>query len=137
MRTLPVLLLAGLTLTNLSAHAEPGGNPSDASAELSIAPSVAAASAVLAIAPAGAHFVVTSVRQVGRATWLTLQGVGGSFEVAVDLSATGVRSAAELSGRTLESVATASGHLLVCAGEAIAFIPDEATRHAIHHRRVG
>lgn len=131
------LLVTGFALNALTAHAEPGGNPSDASAELSIAPSVAAASAVLAIAPAGARFVVTSVRQVGRATWLTLQGVGGSFEVAVDLSATGVRGAAELSGRTLESVTTASGHLLICAGEAIAFIPDETTRHAIHHRRMG
>ncbi len=137
MQKILALLVAGLAMTTLPAHAEPGGNPSDASAELSIAPSVAAASAVLAIAPAGARFVVTSVRQVGKATWLTLQGVGGSFEVAVDLSATGVRAAAQLSGRTLETVATASGHLLICAGEAIAFVPDEATRRAIHHRRIG
>ena len=138
MRRAIAVLIASTTMWLVgSAHAEPAGAPSDASIELSVAPSVAAASAVLAIVPAGAKFVVTAVRQVGRATWLTLQGVGGSFEVAVDLSATGVRGAAELSGRTIDTVATGSGHLLMCSGEAIAFVPDEATRRAVHHRRVG
>jgi len=70
-----------------------------------------------------ATFTVSSVVAAGEFVNIALNDMTDSVAIVVKASATGAQAASLVAGSVVEVVATASGHALMVAGEAIAFIP--------------
>lgn len=118
-----------------------GANGQQASSELSDASETVAAGSALvvigslsAVAASGTA-VVTSVEIAGDTTLLVLAGASEAGSASVRLSGKAAKNASVAAGTVLGVVAMSTGHLLVLAGKAIAFIPNEAGKALIHHSR--
>jgi hypothetical protein len=100
---------------------------------VSVAPSVELASIALEALPAGSELVIRSVEVVGESVLVTVASATTGASFVVELAARATRGVV-LSAGTVVSVAVVSGgYLLSVAGEALAFIPDAASRALIHH----
>jgi hypothetical protein len=121
-----------IAATPAQAHS---ANPSDASAlsMLPIAVSVAAPSMVLA---AGAVFTVVAVEaSASGAVWI-LERASDGARMTLRLSGD-VAGAASLGVATAVTVsAVTTGWILVSAGKAIAFVPNEIGRALLHNERI-
>jgi len=132
-----VLVRAGALLAaGLAPHAAVAAHPSEASVELSVAPSAVALATTLAVVPAGSDLVIAGIEAAGRGGRMSVRAASGTLAFSVDVGAEVVRRSGRLVGQSLEVVATGTGYLLVASGEALLFVPDAATRAAIHHRRL-
>lgn len=80
--------------------------------------------------------VVTSVETVGDASVVVLAGASDAVQASVQLSARAARGASLAAGASVRVVAISTGYLLVAAGQAIAFIPNEMGKALLHHSRV-
>ena len=134
-RHLQVVLTLTLGLSTFGLSAADAAGPSQASA-FSVAPSVLLLDATLTALPLGCELVVSATRVVGTAGVLTISAVGTSVEMSVEVSADVASRAATLGTRSVEVVSTTGGHLLLLAGESIAFIPDAVGQQMIHHREL-
>ena len=129
-----LVTLFSLALTSGAAHAAPGGGPSapsQASANLS---AVVVGGSILTVAAAGS-VVVASVRTVGDALEIVLEGAADASRATVRLSSTAVGGLSLATGTVLEVVTASTGYVLVMSGKAIAFLPNEAGKALLHHTR--
>ncbi len=77
----------------------------------------------LNVVQGAATFTVASVVAAGEFVNIALQDASDSVAIVVKSSAAGAQAASLAVGSVVEVVATATGHALMVAGEAIAFIP--------------
>lgn len=126
------IFLAGLMSLACSAAPAAGqSTPSQASANLS---AVVVGGSVTAIA-AGGSLVVASVHTVAEGVDLVLENLADGSRATVRLSGAAAGGLSLAAGTSLELVAASTGHVLVMAGKAIAFLPNEAGKALLHHAR--
>jgi hypothetical protein len=134
MKTLLALVLACAVCT---------ANAREQSSELSAASGLIAAGSVVvvggslsAVAASGA-VVIASVEVVGESVIVVLQGASRAATCILKLSAHAVAGASLVAGAAVSVVAITSGTVLIVAGEAIAYIPNEMAKSLIYHSRIG
>lgn len=87
-----------------------------------------------ALVGAGSELTLAAVEFVGESAHLVLKGAEGSVTLSLRVTADTARVLAAAVGVAVETVATRAGHLLIVAGETVAFLLNpEAARH--QHRR--
>jgi hypothetical protein len=138
----PITLMLLLCLAGADAGADAGAEQPGSTA-LSGASELAAEGSALvvygslsAVAASGA-VVVESVEAAGDASVVVLAGASDATQAALRLSGRAARNASLVAGASVSVVATSTGHLLVSAGKAVAFIPNELGKALLHHSRVG
>lgn len=96
---------------------------------------VAQASAVLAVA--GATLVVKGVESTARGSVYVLERVSDGARVSVEVAGKALGAASMVVGGTVVTVSViAAGTILLVAGEAIAFVPNEVGRALLYNRRL-
>lgn len=134
MKRIFLAALLGLACTAGQARGHAGQSElSNASANLS---AVVVGGSVLTLAAAGS-VVVASVRTVGDGVELVLEGAADASRATVRLSGKAAAGVSLAAGATLEVVSASTGYVLVMAGKALAFLPNEAGRSLLHHSRAG
>jgi hypothetical protein len=133
----PILLMLVLCLAGGNAGAEQQG-----STDLSNASELAAEGSALVVygslsaVAASGTVVVESVEAAGDASVVVLAGASDAAQAALRLSGRAARDASLAVGASVNVVATSTGYLLVAAGKAVAFIPNELGKALLHHSRV-
>lgn len=95
---------------------------------------VAQASAVLAVA--GATLVVKGVESTARGSVYVLERVSDGVRVSVELAGKALGAASMVVGTVVTVSVIAAGTILLVAGEAIAFVPNEVGRALLYNRRL-
>lgn len=126
------LLASLLSLACASATAAGQSAASRASANLS---GVVVFGSVLSVAAAGS-VVVASVQTVGEGFIIVIESLADGSRATLRLSGKAAGGLSIAAGTAVEVVAASTGHVLVMAGKAIAFIPNEAGKALLHHARV-
>ena len=85
---------------------------------------------IIAVA-VGGSLVVASVAAVGDGIEVVLKNVAKGSTATVRLSGKAAQQLSLAVGTVVEVVATATGHILMASGKAIAFIPNEAGKALI------
>ena len=78
---------------------------------------------------------VTGVKTVGHVSVITLRGLAGGAEASVQVSSKAIEGSAIGIGVVLQSTVSATGVLLVSAGKALMFVPNEVGKSLLHHSR--
>lgn len=129
MKRIFLACLIGLACS--AAQAAGQSTPSQASANLS---ALVVGGSVTAIATGGS-LMVASVQTVAEGVDLVLENLADGSRATVRLSAAAAGGLSLAAGTSLELVVAATGHVLVMAGKAIAFLPNEAGKALLHHAR--
>lgn len=95
---------------------------------------VAQASAVLSVA--GATLLVKAVEVTARGSVYLLERVSDGAQVSVEVGAKAVGAASMAAGTVVTVSVIAAGTILLVAGEAIAFVPNEVGRALLYSRRL-
>ncbi len=136
MRTiLPVLMLCLAGGAGAADH--PGSTAMSNGSELAAEGSALVVYGSLSAVAASGTAVVGSVEAAGDASVVVLAGASGAAQAAVRLSGRAARAASLVVGTSVEVVATSTGHLLVAAGNVVAFIPNEIGKALLYHARAG
>lgn len=106
---------------------------SHASANLS---AVVVGGSILTLAATGS-VVVASVKTVGDGIEVVLENAVDASRATLRLSGKAAAGVSIAVGTTLEVVMASTGYVLVMAGKALAFIPNEAGKALLHHSRAG
>lgn len=125
-------LAAGIATLGSSLPAHAQSEATSAASELSATASTHAASAVLALIPAGSELVITLVRPIGGLVEITVESVATGASFVLTVAAVTVEAAALSAGAAIVAVATGAGWLLECGGTVIAFVPDETSQSMTH-----
>lgn len=134
MKHLLLAALLGLACSSTHAAGHAGQSElSNASANLS---GVVVGGSLLTLAATGS-VVVASVRTVGDAIEVVLEGAADASRATVRLSGRLAAGASLAAGTALEVVTASTGYVLVMSGKAIAFLPNEAGKALLHHSRAG
>ena len=129
-------LLIFLLVIALPLNAKPQSDtPSQASA-ISLAPSVEVTAIALSAIPAGSNLIVKAIRPVGELIEVIAISAATGVSIPLAVSAEKFRLAATIVGGTLMVTAISTGYLLMAGSEVLAFIPNEACRSHIHHRKL-
>lgn len=99
-----------------------------------VAGAVAQASAVLAVA--GATLVVKGVESTARGSVYVLERVSDGMRVSVEVAGKALGAASMVVGTVVTVSVIAAGTILLVAGEAIAFVPNEVGRALLYNRRL-
>ncbi len=121
--------LLGLACT--AAQAAGQSAPSQASANLS---ATVVGGSVTTLA-AGGSLVVASVQAVAEGVDVVLENLVDGSRATVRLSGRAAGGLSLAAGATLHVAAASTGYVLVMAGKAIAFLPNEAGKALLHHSR--
>lgn len=81
------------------------------------------------------QFSVGAVKIVGDVAVVGMKSVGSGAEVSVQLTSGALKDTGLLVGSVLEGSVTATGLVLVSAGKAVMFIPNEVGQSLLHHSR--
>lgn len=95
---------------------------------------VAQASAVLAVA--GATLVVRAEERTARGSVYVLERVSDGVRVSVEVGGRALGAASLAVGTVVTVSVIAAGTILLVAGEAIAFVPNEVGRALLYNRRL-
>ena len=117
--------------TGAAAH---GGDSTRASNHLSMASGVVAMGSMSVLATGG-ELIVTSMEQSARGVSVVVKNVGNASGEVVTVLLDGAAASAIVVGSKVQASATATGYVLVAAGKAIAFIPNEIGQSLIHQSR--
>ncbi len=129
-------LLAFALVIALPVHGEPqSDSPSQASA-ISLAPSVELAAITLASVPAGSRLIVKAMRPVGELIEIVAVSVATGVSITLEVSGEALQLAGIVVGGALIVTAVSTGYVLMAGSEMLAFIPNEACRSQIHHRKL-
>ncbi|UXH78536.1 hypothetical protein [Roseateles amylovorans] len=112
------------------------GNPSEASATLSMLPVAISVMAPVAVLSAGAAFVVVAVESTAKGTVWVLQRASDGVKVSVEFAASAVSGVAVSVGTAITVSVIGTGVVLSALGNAIAFIPNEIGASLLHNERV-
>jgi hypothetical protein len=80
-------------------------------------------------------FSVGAVTLVGDVAVVSMKSVASGAEISVQLTAGALKDTGLLVGTVLEGSVTATGLVLVSAGKALIFIPNEVGQSLLHHSR--
>lgn len=113
----------------------PSCGASNASESLSLASSKVLSGSIDVSAAAGS-IVIESVSAVAETLVIVSKGSAEVASVTVQLSGKGIQQLGLVSGAVLKISAISTGHLLISAGKAIAFIPNEIGKALIHQEKI-
>lgn len=129
-------LLCGLLSTNLMAATTISGKVSEALSTAALSGVVVSTAGLMV----GSTYVVQGVEQVAEGTSIVLKKVGEGVSeggaVSIKLMGAGAGATSIVVGQSVTTVAQASGTLLVLAGKAIAFIPNEVGKSLVHSSEI-
>jgi hypothetical protein len=131
MRLPTCLILLGSALP-LQASA---ANPSAVS-EVSAVGVSALSEATIELIASGGKLVLTAATAGSEVGSLVISAVGTGASVTIQVSAATATEASALVGTGIEYVATSGGWILMMAGEAICFVPNEVARQHLHRREL-
>lgn len=131
-----ILLSLVLACTLCTAQAQSSTDLSRASALIAAGSALVVGGSLSAVAASGGA-VVASVQVVGESVIVVLEGASEASRVTLQLSAQTVAGVSLVAGTAVSVVMIASGTVLIVAGEAIAFFPNEACKSLIYHSRLG
>ena len=117
------------------AHANSVPDPSRASIDASIAIPVTLIDGSVHFFKDAGQLSVTGVKTVGNVSVITLRGLAGGVEASVQVSSKAIEGSAIGIGVVLQSTVSATGVLLVSAGKALMFVPNEIGKSLLHHSR--
>lgn len=128
-----------LTLTSVS-NAEPRQSElSRGSEALSLGVAVVSLGTMSALQGSG-RVVIDAVEFSAETATLVLkrvgQGVSEASQVTLKLSAKGLEKSALVVGAGLEISVVSTGYLLISAGKALAFIPNQVGQTLLHHEKL-
>ena len=118
--------LLAASLASSPAHAEPSGP----SYGLSYLSGIVVLGSIATVG-GGGSMIVESVKTVGEGIEVVLKNVAKGSTATVRLSGKAAQQLSLAVGTVVEVVATATGHVLMASGKAIAFIPNEAGKALI------
>ncbi len=78
---------------------------------------------------------VTGVKTVGNVSVITLRGLANGTEASVQVSSKAIEGSAVGVGVVLQATVSATGVMLVSAGKALMFVPNEVGKSLLHHSR--
>jgi hypothetical protein len=128
-------VLAGLLAAALASPGLAHAQMSEASA-LSMLPLAVSVAAPVAVLSAGAVFTVVAVQTASGATVWVLERASDGVRASVTLIGQAAAGASLLVGTAVVATAISTGWVLVSAGKAIAFIPNEVGRALLYNERV-
>jgi hypothetical protein len=129
-----LLLTAALALT-LGLNNPARAQASEASA-LSMLPVAVSVAAPVAMLSAGAVFTVVAVEAASGATVWVLERASDGARASITLSAAAAGGVSVVAGTAVMASAISTGYVLVSAGKAIAFIPNEIGKALLYNERV-
>lgn len=121
----PIFLMLLLCLAGRADAAQQGSTDFSNASELATEGSALVVYGSLSAVAASGTVVVESVEASGDASVVVLAGASDAAQAALRLSGRAVRDASLVTGASVNVVATSTGYLLVGAGKAVAFIPNE------------
>lgn len=124
-----------LTCVFVSAGAHAAGGVSEASLAIPAASGVVVMGSMSMLAASG-QVVVKSVEAVGDGSVIVLNGVAEGVSASVRLSGRAAQELSLAAGTVVKVVALSTGHMLILAGKAIAFIPNEVGTALLHQSKV-
>lgn len=127
-----LLLAALLSIACANGHAADASSPSQAVGEAS---GIVVAGSLVPVVIAGS-VVVVALEKAGEGVDLLLQSSVDGSRATVRLSGKAAAGLSIAAGTAVEVSTTATGHLLIASGKAIAFIPNEAGKALLHSRKV-
>lgn len=127
-------LLASICMP-ASARQSGGSNLSRASEALAAGSAVVVGGSMLTIG-VGASLVVASVQTVAEGVVIVFEGASEAGALSLRLSGKAAEAASVVAGSTVQTVALASGTLLVASGKVLAFVPNELGKALLHQARV-
>lgn len=126
--------LAFMLLMPLAALAQ-----SDAASQVSAVsaePASVAVEAAFEAIPEGTRWIVKGVANSATGASVVLEASGHAAVVSVGVSLEAAGDLAHAVGRTVEIVATSTGHVVYLGSEAIAYVPNALGREMLHHREI-
>lgn len=119
----------------MAAHANSVTDASRASINASIAIPVTLVDGSAQMFKNAGQLSVTGIRTVGNLSVITLRGLADGAEASVQISSKAIEGSAIGVGVLLQVTVSATGVLLVSAGKALMFIPNEMGKSLLHHSR--
>ena len=110
-------------------------DPSRASINASIGIPVALVDGSAQLFKDGGQLLITGVKTAGNVSVITLRGLAGGAEASVQVSSKLIEGSAIGVGSALQTTVSATGVLLVAAGKALMFVPNEMGKSLLHHSR--
>ena len=129
------LALAALLGCAIGAHADSVTNASRASIDASIAVPVTLVAGTAQFFRDAGQLSVTGVKTVGNVSVITLRGLANGTEASVQVSSKAIEGSAVGVGVVLQATVSATGVMLVSAGKALMFVPNEVGKSLLHHSR--
>ena len=129
------LVLATLLACIASAYANSTTDPSRASINASIAIPVTIIAGTSQFFKDAGRLSVTGVKTAGNVSVITFRGLANGAEASVQVSSKMIEGSAVGVGVVLQATVSATGTLLVSAGKALMFIPNEMGKSLLHHSR--
>ena len=129
------ITVAALLMFGTATHANSVTDASRASINASIAIPVALVDGSAQMFKDGGQLSVTGIKTAGNVSVITLRGLKGGAEASVQISSKAIEGSAIGVGVMLQATVSATGVLLVSAGQAIMFVPNEMGKALLHHSR--
>lgn len=134
MTRLPALLLSLLLCLPAAAQSNQSAL-SEGSAIIANGSAWVVAGSLVTLVGAG-KVVVQSIEAVGEGSRVVLVGASEAGAVSIDMSGALAKGASLAVGATVQVVAMSTGTMLISAGKAIAFIPNEIGKSLLHQSSV-
>ena len=128
-------VLATLLACIATAHANSTTDPSRASINASIAIPVTIIAGTSQFFKDAGRLSVTGVKTAGDVSVITFRGLANGAEASVQVSSKMIEGSAVGVGVVLQATVSATGTLLVSAGKALMFIPNEMGKSLLQHSR--
>ena len=133
--TLVGCTVAASLLFAMATHANSVTDPSRASINASVAIPVTLVDGSAQLFKDAGQLSVTGVKTVGNVSIITLRGLAGGAEASVQVSSKAIEGSAIGVGMALQATVSVTGVLLVSAGKALMFVPNEMGKSLLHHSR--
>ena len=133
--SLQAWVLATLLACTATVYANSTTDPSRASINASIAIPVTLVAGTSQFFKDAGRLSVTGVKTAGDVSVITFRGLANGAEASVQVSSKMIAGSTIGVGVVLQATVSATGTLLVSAGKALMFIPNEMGNSLLHHSR--
>jgi hypothetical protein len=120
---------------SVDANANSMVDPSSASIDASVAIPVTLVAGTSQFFRDAGQLSLTSVKTAGKVSVIAFRGLANGAEASVEVSSRAIEGSAIGVGVVLQSTVSATGTLLVGAGKALMFVPNEVGKSLLHHSR--
>lgn len=128
-------VLTVLLTCTLNVHANSITDASSASINTSMAIPVTLITGSAQFFKDAGQLSVTGVKTVGNVSVISMRGLANGTEASVQVSSKAIQGASIGVGVVLQTTVSATGVLLVGAGKALMFVPNEMGKSLLHHSR--